>query len=77
MNTIYEVTWFDAWGNGPGYYQKGDDYTPMTMRDIGYVVEENDETLVLCSGMCTDDNRYRHLHIIPWDYIVNIEELVG
>lgn len=71
---IYLVRWDDAFGN-QGYYHKNNDYTPMQITDIGFVCEENDDTLVLASCWAEDES-LRHITVIPWEYIVSIEELV-
>lgn len=72
---IYLVRWDDAWSNGNGYYREHADYTPMQLWDIGFVCEENEDTLVLASCYSEDDSK-RSISIIPWEYIVSIEELV-
>ena len=72
---IYLVRWDDAWSNGNGYYREDSDYTPMQMTEIGFVCEENDDTLVLASGWAEDES-LRHISVIPWEYIISIEELV-
>ncbi len=71
---LYVVTWLDAWSNTSSYYKDDGDYSPMEMVDVGYMMEENDETLVLCSQL-TKDGGARHHMVIPWEYIVKIEEL--
>ena len=76
MNKLYIVRWEDAWGNGSAYYKEGNDYTPVNMLDVGWVMEENNETIVLCSCHCPDDGEYRHVKVIPWKYVVSMEELV-
>ncbi len=72
---LYVVSWNDAWNNGSSYYREGNDYTPMKMKDVGYMMEENDETLVICSQI-TEDDQARHIMTIPWEYITDIEELI-
>lgn len=75
---IYVVHWIDAWGGGTGsYYREGNDYTGLDVYDVGFVVEENDDTLVLASSIESDKtDSGRNLSVIPWDYIVKMEELV-
>ena len=70
---LYIVTWGDAWARS-GYYQEGSDYMPMIMKDVGWVCEENDETIVLCRSISETDQQ-RELSIIPWYNIISMEEL--
>ena len=76
MNKLYIVKWDDAWGGGLSYYKEGRDYTPCLMCDVGWVVEENDKTLVLATSYDEDGDQYRSLCIIPWDMVVSMEELI-
>ena len=71
---VYIVTWGDAWAR-PDYYESEDDHTPMVMKDIGWLCEENDETVVLCRSIAETGQR-RQLTIIPWCNVISIEELV-
>ena len=75
---IYLVRWIDAWAGGSSsYYRQGNDYTGLDVYDIGFVMEENDDTLVLCSSVESDAvDAGRSIACIPWEYIVSIEELV-
>ena len=70
----YLVEWFDAWGNG-NYYKEGNDYTPVVICNIGFLCEENDETLVLSSSISEDDAQ-RSVFVVPWEYIIKVEELI-
>ena len=72
---LYEVTWMDAWHSGVRYYHEGDDYAPLICKDVGYVVEENDETIVMASSI-SDDGSPRHINVLPWKFILHMEELV-
>lgn len=71
---IMVVKWADAWSIG-GYYKETNDHTPLLVTDIGFVCEENDDCIVLCMSVDENDSR-RHLVIIPWEYIISMEELV-
>lgn len=71
----YLVRWNDAWRGSSGYYREDGDYTPMQIMDIGFVCEENEDTLVIASCYAEDESK-RHLSVIPWEYIISIEELV-
>ena len=72
---IYEVTWIDAWQSGPQYYRDGNDYTPMICKDIGYVMEENEDCVVMATSISLDSDP-RHINVIPWEFVVHMEELV-
>ena len=73
MKPIYIVKWGDAFANH-GYYSSGRDYTPEVMYDIGWMIEENDETIVLARSR-SDDGDYRSLSVIPWVNVISMEEL--
>jgi len=71
---LYTVKWGDAWSSF-NHYHEGNDYSPMVMEDVGWVVEENDETIVLCTSRCLDNDNKRNLCIIPWCNVISMEEL--
>lgn len=71
---IMVVKWADAWGSMQ-YYNKKHDYTPMIMTDVGFLCEENDESIVLCMSWSEDDDSKRHLTVIPWEFVVSVEVL--
>ncbi len=73
---LIEVKWIDAWSTHGTYYKKDNDYTPMQVSDIGYFMEENDDTLVFARQKSEGEDGGRHLMIIPWEYIKDIEELI-
>ena len=73
---IYIVKWGDAWA-AHGYYDSSNSYAPAVMHDIGWLVEENDETIVLCRSRYKDNDANRSLTVIPWVNVISIEELVG
>ncbi len=73
--TIWIVKWGDAWARH-GYYDQTDEHSPVIMVDIGWFVEENDETIVLCRSICEDDGQRRALSVIPICNIISIEELI-
>ncbi len=72
---IMIVKWGDAWARH-GYYDQSEDHAPTVMVDIGWLCEENDETIVLCRSMCEDDGQKRQLSVIPWCNVISVEELV-
>lgn len=72
---LYTVKWGDAWG-GHLYYKSDEDHSPMVMEDVGWVMEENDETIVLSRSRCLDDGQHRQLSVIPWVNVISMEELV-
>ena len=69
------VTWIDAWANH-GYYYHGNDYTPEAMQDVGWFMEENDETIVIARSRDLDDGSSRNLSVIPLVNVVSVEEWV-
>lgn len=68
------IKWGDAWANH-GYHDADRDYTPAVMVDIGWLVEENDETIVLCRSYSEDDGQKRNLTVIPWVNVMSYEVL--
>ena len=71
---LYVVTWGDAWG-GDIYYNPQGDNTPIKMTNVGWLCEDNDETVVLCQSF-SETGRRRDLVVIPHVNIISIEELV-
>lgn len=69
-----EVQWFDAWGTS-GYLDTFDDRTAMRHHQIGYIVDETEETLVLAASI-NENDRYRDINFIPWVNVIKIEEIV-
>ena len=74
VKPIYLVHWNDAWST-QSYYSKGNDYTSYKSCSIGFMVEENDDTIVI-SQTSGEDKQERNLLIIPWEYIESIEQLI-
>ena len=70
---LYTVKWADAWASHD-YYGEHSSYGPVIMEDVGWVVEENDETIVLGRSR-SPTGAYRQLSTIPWDMVVSMEEL--
>jgi len=71
---LYVIKWGDAWGTTNHYDEQGD-LSPMIMTDVGWVCEENAETIVLCRSR-SETGRCRDLVIIPWYNIIDMEELI-
>ncbi len=71
--TLVIVTWGDAYERS-GYYDAVGDHTPLIVKDVGWICEENDETLVLCRSL-TEVGQRKVLCIIPWCNVIKIEEL--
>ncbi|MCH7779654.1 MAG: hypothetical protein IH848_02305 [Acidobacteria bacterium] len=71
---LYEITWIDAYAKTGAYYDEGDDYTPLQCIDVGYLMEENDETLVIAASL-SEGGIARHISVFPWEFIIKIEEL--
>ena len=71
---LYVVTWGDAYG-GEMYYSAAGNHSPMVMTNVGWLCEDNDETIVLSQSF-SETGRRRDLIIIPHVNIISIEELV-
>ena len=71
---LYVVTWGDAWGDGDMYYDERGSHTPIVMTDVGWLCENTEETIVLCSTFSEAGLR-RGVTCIPHVNIIKIEEL--
>ncbi|KKN32971.1 hypothetical protein LCGC14_0808430 [marine sediment metagenome] len=68
------VTWGDAYERS-GYYEAAADHSPLLIKDVGWVCEENDETIVLCRSL-TEVGQRKILCVIPWCNIIKVEEII-
>jgi len=71
---LYVITWGDAWAKLGEYHSEGD-HTPMKLEDVGWVVEENEETICICTSRSEVGNE-RNLTVIPWYNVISMEELI-
>ena len=46
----------------------------MICKDIGYVMEENEDCVVMATSISLDSDP-RHINVIPWEFVVSMEEL--
>lgn len=76
-NPIVIVKWSDAFFRQGSYYGNDKDYTPYILESVGYLMEQNEETVVLCSDYSPEDECYRHIASIPLVNVISITELVG
>ena len=72
---IYVVRWMDAWASLNTYHDDHGNYTPMVMKDIGFVCEMNDESIVLAQSV-SESGALRNLTVIPWEFVIDMKELV-
>jgi len=72
LKPIVLVRWGDAWANNGRYYDESDDYEPIEMRSLGFLMQQTDTVVVLCTDNA-DDGAYRKLSSIP---VVNIIEII-
>ena len=75
MNKLLIITWDDAWSNAAGYYDTTYTYKPISCVEVGWLVEDNDEGMVLCTSM-SEQVGYRKETFIPHGMITKIEELI-
>lgn len=68
------VHWGDAWGNSSQYYREGADYAPVRATTPGWLMEDNEETLVIAKTQFEDDS-YRDLTVIPKSWVISIDYL--
>ncbi len=73
LKPIVLVRWGDAWHHGSRYYTKGDDYEPIEMRTLGFLLEQTDTVVVLATDNSAEEGGYRKLDSIP---VVNIIEII-
>lgn len=71
---LYEITWMDAWAAMSSYYKEGDEYGPLHCVDVGYLMEENEETVVIASSL-SEGGIARHVSVFPWEFVIKVEEL--
>ena len=79
FGTLVEVEWGDAWCNTREYY-KGNDYSPLKCRTVGYVVEVRKDTIVLATSRQVDSQAtpsYRDMQVIPWSWVLFIWTING
>ena len=67
------VHWLDAWSTS-GYYIDGSEHTPLEVQDIGFLMDENEHSIVLAQSVDENDSA-RHIVVIPWEMIQKVEEL--
>jgi len=72
---IVLVTWKDAWSNATGHYDPTYDYEALLMEDVGYLVLENDEGILLAHTL-QNNKSYRGETFLPWEMVVKVEEIV-
>ena len=73
--TLCIVTWGDAWAMH-GYYDPEGDNTPAVMQDVGWIAEENDETIVLYRSRAMEGSEgKRQVSVIPLCNVIKIEEV--
>ena len=76
MKPLYVIEWLDAWHSGASYYSSHEDNTTLTCTDVGFLMEENDEGVVLATSFTEDSNQYRHVSFFPWEMIISMEVLI-
>ena len=72
LKPIVLVRWEDAWGNAGKYYDEDDNYSPIEIRSLGFLMKETDTVVVLCETN-SEDGQYRKISSIP---VVNIIEII-
>ena len=74
---IIEIEWLDAWSNSHGRYNPHYHYAAIPMKDVGYLIEENDRGILMShcnqeSGKCFVGETFT-----PWEMIKSVEILDG
>lgn len=72
LKPIVLVRWGDSWHGGSRFYESGDDYEPIEMRTLGFLMEQT-ETVVVLATDNSETGYYRKLDSIP---VVNIIEII-
>ncbi len=72
---IIEITWLDAWSNSHGYFEDNYEYQSMTIKDVGYFMQENEHGVTMVRSMGTF-SKNRGETFTPWEMILGIEVLV-
>jgi len=69
------VTWGDAYANLQYYEANPErDPSPMVIKDVGWLCEMNDETIVLASST-SETGSQRNLSVIPLVNVIKIEQV--
>ena len=48
---------------------------PILMKTVGYIIHEDDEKIVVCSTMATDEEHYGNVNAIPRGVILAMRDL--
>jgi hypothetical protein len=48
---------------------------PILMKTVGYIIHEDDEKIVVCSTMATDEEHYGNLNAIPRGVIIAMRDI--
>ena len=68
---VVEVLWGDAWCSTRDIsVRKARDLKPVMRTSVGFLVEENDDGVVIAMDRYEDDPDHAHTHaLIPWGWI--------
>ncbi len=75
LGDIIEITWEDAWSNSHGYFDSNYEYQPMTITDIGYFMQENEQGVTMVRSI-GKESKGRGETFTPWEMIRSIEVLI-
>lgn len=72
---IVEVKWLDAWSSLE-YYKPDADHSGLECSNIGYLGELGEDSLIMYSSYAECIASRRGVMVIPWEYVISIEELI-
>ncbi len=72
---IIEITWLDAWSNSHGYFDDDHEYQSLTIKDVGYFMQENEQGITMVRSL-GNVSKGRGETFTPWEMIRSIEVLV-
>lgn len=71
------VLWTDISGQERPWlsYEEAIGLEPILMKTVGYIIHEDDEKVVVCSTMATDEEHYGNVNAIPRGVIIAIGDI--
>jgi hypothetical protein len=71
------ILWADITGQERPWltHEEAISLEPILMKTVGYIIHEDDEKIVVCSTMSTDEEHYGNVNAIPRGVILAMRDL--